>query len=218
MHKQIAHFHYLTQDIPGVGHETLAELACKGGVEWVQLRVKEQGYEDWLDTAWEVKKICNRFGAKLIINDNIEIAREVGADGVHLGKNDFPPAMARMALGPSKIIGGTANTFEDIQMLHLADVDYIGLGPFRFTETKKNLSPQLGIDGYRTLAERCKTADLNLPLIAIGGIKTKDINGLLEAGVHGVAISSGINKSDAPSKQAANFINQIQHYYSALNT
>ncbi len=100
--------------------------------------MKNKSYEEWLQIAKEVKSVCDKYQTILIINDNAEIAKEIDADGVHLGKNDMSVAEARAILGKDKIIGGTANTVEDIEYLQSAGVDYIGLGPYKFTETKKS--------------------------------------------------------------------------------
>ena len=109
-----------------------------------------------------------------ILNDRVELAALIGADGVHLGKNDMSPMEARSILGPQAIIGGTANTFDDILRLIDESVDYIGLGPFRFTSTKKNLSPVLGIEGYAHIFQLCKEHNINIPIVAIGGLDKSD--------------------------------------------
>ena len=190
MHKIISRLHYITQDISEYSHTFLAEEACKGGVNWVQLRVKGKSFEEWTKIAKEVKEVCVRYNAKLIINDNVIIAKEVEADGVHLGKEDMNPVEARKTLGDHFIIGGTANTEEDVKRLNNAKVDYIGLGPFRFTSTKKNLSPVLGLAGIKKIGFFSKA-----PVIAVGGIQMEDIKSLMEAGVFGCAVSSAINLS-----------------------
>jgi thiamine-phosphate pyrophosphorylase len=187
---KISRFHYLTQDMPYLSHPELIEIACAGGIRWVQLRVKNKLPEEWLIIAEQAKEICDRYNAILIINDNVEIAKAVGAHGVHLGKGDMSIDAARELLGMEKIIGATANTLEDILRLDKAGVDYIGLGPFRFTDTKKNLSPVLGVEGYE---EVLKQYSGSIPVIAIGGIVLEDIKPLFNSGVHGVAVSSAIN-------------------------
>ena len=135
---------FITHQTDTISYLHSAELVLKGGCKWVQLRMKEASTEEIKKTAFKVRKLCKLYNATFIIDDHVVIAREVGADGVHLGKNDLPVAEARKIVGNSFIIGGTANTFEDIEHLVSAGADYIGLGPFRFTETKKNLSPVLG--------------------------------------------------------------------------
>lgn len=205
----ISRLHYLTQSLPDRSHARLAAEACRGGVDWVQLRLKGASAADWAAQARETLAVCRQHGARLIINDNVALARDMDADGVHLGKTDMPPARARQLLGPGKIIGGTANTWDDIRALAQAGVDYIGLGPFRFTPTKENLSPVLGLAGYRLILDQCRLAGLQLPLIAIGGITADDVPALMGEGLHGVAVSAAINKSANPAASASTLIQQI---------
>lgn len=200
MHKYISKLHYITQHVEGSAHAALAEEACRGGVDWVQLRVKGSGHEAWLSIAREVKVVCEKYNAKLIINDNVQVAKEIEAYGVHLGKEDTSPIEARKILGNDFIIGGTANTLEDVRRLEECGVDYIGLGPYRFTETKEKLSPILGLEGIVAIAAATK-----LPVIAIGGIKQEDVRMLMEHGVHGIAVSSAINLAANRADAAAKF-------------
>jgi len=162
------------------------------GVDWVQVRVKDLDKTQWLAVAKCAVDICKRQHVVCIINDNPHIALESGADGVHLGKNDMSPLEARTILGNDKIIGGTANTFDDIQKLVAQGVDYIGLGPFRFTTTKKNLSPILGLEGYKTIIEESKSKGITTPIVAIGGITGDDIFDILKTGIYGFAFSGYI--------------------------
>ena len=185
-----------------------AEKACKGGVRWVQLRVKNKPADEWQAIALETKKVCAQYGATFIVNDNVEIAKAVDADGVHLGKEDMQPDEARKILGNNFIIGGTANTMDDIRRLNEMNVDYIGLGPFRFTSTKANLSPVLGINGYAEIILQCAIENTQIPVIAIGGIQLTDIEGLLQTGVNGIAVSSAIAGAEDIEVAARNFIEQ----------
>ncbi|MCC9137948.1 thiamine phosphate synthase [Pontibacter silvestris] len=189
----ISKLHFITQAVNGNSHAEAAKAACAVGADWVQLRVKHQPEALWKEEALQTKAICQKYGSTFIINDNVALAAEVDADGVHLGKTDMSPAEARMLLGSGKIIGGTANTFEDVQRLVAQGVDYVGLGPFRFTSTKDNLSPILGLEGYQNILQQCHSANISIPVIAIGGIATADVAPLLAAGVYGIAISSAIN-------------------------
>lgn len=110
---------------------------CRAGANWIQLRLKNESFDTVLKTAIAAKAICDSFKVTLIINDFPEVAKQVDACGVHLGKEDTCPLDARAILGTQKIIGGTANTLEDCQILLQKQVDYIGLGPLRFTHTKR---------------------------------------------------------------------------------
>lgn len=205
----ISRLHYITQAIPGYTHAQLAARACAGGVDWVQLRLKQASAEQWQQEARDTLAVCRQHGARLIINDNVELAREIDADGVHLGKTDMPPARARQLLGAGKIIGGTANTLADIEALAEAGVDYIGLGPYRFTTTKENLSPVLGLAGYQQLLAQCRRRGLQLPIIAIGGLIPADVVPLRQAGVYGLAVSAAINKSADPVAAARKLVQAL---------
>lgn len=181
-------------------------LALEGGCKWVQLRMKDAPDEQVAQLGVQARGLCDRYGAKLILDDRVELVAKTGADGVHLGKNDMPIAQAREILGPGKIIGGTANTFEDIVAHWKAGVDYIGCGPFRFTTTKKNLSPILGLEGYRDIVARMKDAGITLPLVAIGGITAEDIPAILETGVDGIAVSGTVLRAEDPAAEMAKLI------------
>lgn len=204
----ISKFHYLTQDLPRISHQELAEIACKNGVRWLQLRVKNKDFSEWLQIAKDVKQICHSFQATLIINDNVEIAKEVGADGVHLGKNDTSVLEARKILGNSKIIGTTANTLQDILEHQSNGVDYVGLGPYKFTHTKEKLNPILGLDGYLNII-KFSDAQIKIPIIAIGGIQLEDVKPLINTGVYGVAVSSVVNLSEQKEKIIEAFLKEL---------
>ena len=186
-----------------------AERACRGGVRWVQLRVKNQPYAIWKQLALQTQAVARRYGATLLINDNPRLAQDIGADGVHLGQADMPPAEARAMLGATFIIGGTANTFADVQRHAAAGVDYVGLGPFRFTSTKEKLSPILGLAGYADILRQCRAAGLAVPIVGIGGVMLADVPALLETGLHGVAVSGAIGAAAEPSAAAAQFVEHL---------
>ena len=150
-------------------------------------------------TATIVQAMCKRCGATFIIDDDVMLARRIGADGVHLGKEDMPIAKAREILGRGYIIGATVNSFEDIAgVVSGADPDYFGCGPLRFTTTKQRLAPILGIEGYREIMCRMRAAEIAIPLVAIGGVTKEDIPSLLRCGVAGIALSGSILQADDP--------------------
>lgn len=190
---KIPRFHCLTQDLDGVSHRELAHAALLGGAKCIQLRTKGQSLDEWVRIARDVGEICEEFGATFIVNDSVDVALRVKAHGVHLGKGDWSPKDARAELGANAIIGGSANTFADIKRLVQMDVDYIGLGPFKYTTTKGNLSPVLGLEGIQKVVEDVKQLRTELPIIAIGGIAPRDVPFLLELGVYGVAVSAAVN-------------------------
>lgn len=200
---------FISHHFEGISYLDSIRLALEGGCRWVQLRMKDTPNEVLLENAIKAKKMCRQYGATFIIDDNVAIVKEVGADGVHLGKNDMPVADARKILGDSFIIGGTANTIEDVRNLAQAGADYIGCGPFRFTTTKKNLSPILGLDGYREIVRRMREEEINLPIVAIGGITYDDLSPILETGVSGIAISGSILRAESPIDEMRKYVDTI---------
>jgi thiamine-phosphate pyrophosphorylase len=185
----LSRLYFITMDNGPVGPLEQIAQACKAGVRLIQLRMKEVGDEEFLATAREAMKICSGWNSRLIINDRVGIAVAVGADGVHVGKEDLSVGEARALLGAGKIVGGTANTLEDIRAHHSGGADYIGLGPYRYTATKKKLSPILGLEGYRRVMGDMAEEGIDLPVYAIGGIGVADVRPLVDAGAYGVAFS-----------------------------
>ncbi|MDH6533874.1 thiamine phosphate synthase [Parabacteroides sp. 52] len=190
------------------------ETALKGGCKEIQLRMKDATAEEVEATGKDALKLCQSAGAKLYIDDHVEVCKILKADGVHLGKQDMPVDKARVLLGEGYIIGGTANTWEDIQRLVIMKADYIGLGPFRFTTTKKHLSPILGLEGYRRIVASCRQHAIHLPLFAIGGIRAEDIPALLQTGISGIALSSSILTAADPVEETKKIIHIINTYRS----
>ena len=175
-----------------------ARLALEGGCRWIQLRMKDQPLNLVEATARKVQALCKEYDAIFIIDDYVELVQYLHADGVHLGLKDMPIKQAREQLGEEYLIGGTANTFEDICRLAGQGVDYIGCGPFRFTTTKKNLAPVLGLDGYRRLTALMREKGIDLPVVAIGGIGFDDIPRILQTGVSGIALSGSVLRAEDP--------------------
>ena len=173
-------------------------LALEGGCRWIQLRMKDATEEDILPVALEAQRMCKEVGATFIIDDHVELVKRIKADGVHLGKKDMPIAEARKILGDDFIIGGTANTFEDVRAHYEAGANYIGCGPFRFTTTKKGLSPILGLEGYISISSQMKAEGIDLPIVAIGGITAEDIPMIMQTGVTGIALSGAVLNADDP--------------------
>lgn len=188
-------------------YEDSAKIALEGGCRWIQLRIKDAEEKFLEQMALRVQSMCREYGATFIIDDNVLLAKKIGADGVHLGKNDMSVAQARQILGEKFIIGGTVNSFEDI-LYHLKNgtPDYFGCGPFRFTSTKKNLAPVLGFEGYRNIVLKMREKGVDMPLVAIGGITKEDIPQLLECGINGIALSGSIINAENPVREMADVI------------
>ncbi len=153
----------------------------------------------------EAKVITDRFGAKLIINDQPQVALRASAFGVHLGKEDMDPAQAREIVGENLLIGGSTNTLDDILRQADKGVNYVGLGPFRFTQTKSNLNPVLGLSGIAAIVNELQKRHIILPVIAIGGITLDDVAALRQTGIYGVAVSGEITRSTDKKNLVAAF-------------
>lgn len=170
--------------------------ALDNGCDWIQMRFKHQKPKKAMALAEAIKFLCEEYLANFIINDNVHLAKQINADGVHLGLSDMGVAEARAILGKTKIIGATANTFEDIVSQVNNGCDYIGLGPFQHTKTKSKLSPLLGIEGYHSIISQMKQSQIDIPVYAIGGITLGDVDTLIKTGIHGIAVSAIITKID----------------------
>lgn len=197
---------FITHSNERYDHVEGAKLALQGGCRWIQLRMKDAMEIDFLRAAKKIRRLCDEYHATFILDDHVEWVGFTGADGVHLGKNDMPVDEARKMLGRNRIIGGTANTFEDVERLSRQGADYIGCGPFRFTTTKKNLSPVLGLEGYRSITAQMKAHDIQLPIVAIGGILHQDIPAIMQTGVTGIAVSGAILNAKNPVEEMRLFI------------
>ena len=185
-------------------------LALEGGCKWVQLRMKDATDDEVRPIAIEAQRLCRENGATFIIDDRVALVKEIHADGVHLGKEDMPIAEARQILGDDYIIGGTANTLDDIKRHYASGANYIGCGPFRFTTTKKRLSPILGLDGYKSIVEGMKREGIDLPIVAIGGITADDVPSILATGVTGIALSGAILNADNPVDETQRFVGMVR--------
>ena len=205
--------YFISQAYKTTTHLDSIIKACEVGVRWIQLRIKDKHSVEIEKIAKAGRNICNYYRARLIINDDPYLAKSIGADGIHVGKEDMPVEMVRRFVGKKMLIGATANTFEDIVDHYKKDADYIGLGPFRFTETKENLSPILGVESYRKILRKCMKEDIDIPVFAIGGIQMKDIAGLLRTGVYGIAVSSLLALSDDHRRTATEIDKKIRNHH-----
>lgn len=197
---------FITHENQRFGYVEGAEMALRGGCKWVQLRMKDATDNKFLSIGRKVAALCRSYNATFLLDDRVHLVAELGADGVHLGKNDMPISEARRILGNEKIIGGTANTFADVQHLAAQGADYIGCGPFRYTPTKRNLAPILGLEGYQNILKQMQQAGISLPLIAIGGIVSTDIAALRGIGVNGIAVSGAVLEAADPIKEMKKLI------------
>ena len=186
--------------------------ACASGIRWIQLRMKAASDAEVLAAAVAAKPICAAHDCMLLINDRVEVAMAAGVQGVHLGQLDMAVGEARRLLGADKIIGGTANTMAQLREHYRQGADYIGLGPYRYTTTKKNLSPVLGLEGYRASVAGLRAEGVDIPVVAIGGIGAADVAALLATGLHGVAFSGMLVHAGDPAALVRSLRNDIKSY------
>ncbi len=205
--KDMLPLQFITHHTERYSYLDSARMALEGGCKWIQLRMKDADEKELKETALKVQEMCKQHEATFIIDDHVELVKEIKADGVHLGKNDMPVAEARQFLGEEFLIGGTANTFDDIMMHFNASADYIGCGPFRFTTTKKNLSPILGLEGYKAIIDRLTEMRIRIPVVAIGGITYDDIPDIMNTGIHGIALSGTILNAANPVEETQRILN-----------
>ena len=197
-----AKIYYISQGKTTEEHLANISDVVEAGCKFVQLRLKGVSEEDYTKAGIKAQQICAVKNALLFINDNIQVAKNCNADGVHLGLTDERPAKAREVLSKGKLVGGTANTLEHCLQLINEGVDYIGLGPYRYTTTKKNLSPVLGLEGFENIKnELVKRGDLT-PIYAIGGIEKVDFESIYNIGINGIAVS-GILSNKSKNELAA---------------
>ena len=163
-----------------------ARMALEGGCKWIQLRMKDAPLDEVEAVALQLKPLCKEHEAILILDDHVELAKKLEVDGVHLGKKDMPIDQARQILGEAFIIGGTANTFEDVLL---------------------NLSPVLGLEGYVSILAQMQKAHIELPVVAIGGITYEDIPAILRTGVNGIALSGTILRANDPVEETRRILN-----------
>ncbi|WP_294243429.1 thiamine phosphate synthase [uncultured Chryseobacterium sp.] len=181
---------YISQGVTKAEQEFNIKKALNNGVQWVQVRWKNASQEELTILCEQSMKLCSEYNAVCIINDHVQVAKDIDADGVHLGLKDTAVEKARQILGENKIIGGTANMFSDVLQRMAESCDYIGLGPLRFTSTKEHLSPILGFEGYEKIIRDLREKSIEIPKIfAIGGVLLEDTERLQQSGIYGVAVS-----------------------------
>lgn len=183
--------------------ETVILQAVKGGVSYVQLREKDVSTRFFIEEALNIRKILRPYHVPLIINDRVDVALAGGADGVHIGQEDMPYAMARRLLGPEAIIGLSVETWEDVEASQELDVNYIGVSPVFATPTKTDTKDAWGLEGLHRIK-----AFSRHPVVAIGGIHPANVKEVLDAGADRVAVVSAICASDDP-EAAAKELNAI---------
>lgn len=195
---------YLVTDRPlslGRDIDWIVEEAVKGGATMVQLREKDCSTREFIELAAKLKETLKPLGVPLLINDRVDVALAVDADGVHIGQSDMPYETARKLLGPDKIIGLSVENMDDIRVANGLDVDYVGISPVYSTHTKTDTAAPFGLDGLR------EAVKLSVhPTVAIGGMNMKTAKDVMACGTDGIAVVSAIVSADSPCEAARNLL------------
>jgi thiamine-phosphate pyrophosphorylase len=170
--------------LSGLSHAEQVARLCEGGATFVQIREKHLSPREFYREAEAALKVARSFGAKLVVNDRADIALAVGADGVHLGQDDMPPAAARALMGEAAVLGFSTHGVEQAAEAAGLPVDYVAIGPVFATSSKEKPDPLVGLEGVR----RVRAATGALPLVAIGGISPETARAVLQAGADSVAV------------------------------
>jgi len=197
MKKYISKFHYLTQDLPERSHVEQVKIACEAGVNWIQYRCMTKTTEELIAEINQIAEICDEWGATLILTNHYHLLDKVDAQGVHIEDFEADFLAIRNVIGADKTLGASAtNLGKLLWVQNFGVVDYCGYGPFAYTNTKPNNKPLLGFEGYRALQNEL---NINIPVIAVGGITLADVTPLMETGIYGIAVSSAVNLAINPS-------------------
>lgn len=199
---------YLVTDRPlALGRDIawVVEEAVKGGVTMVQLREKDIDTRDFIRLGLELKAVLKPLGIPLIINDRVDVALAIDADGVHIGQSDMPYDIARKLLGPDKIIGLSVENMEEVEEANAIDVDYIGISPVYLTATKTDTAAAFGLDGVR------KATALSVhPSVGIGGMNLSTSAEVMRCGADGVAVVSAIMSADSPAEASSKLLEEVE--------
>jgi thiamine-phosphate pyrophosphorylase len=207
MKKYISKFHYLTQDLPHRSHLEQVIIACEAGINWVQYRCLTKSDEELIAEINDIAAVCDEWGATLILTNHYHLLDKVDAQGVHIEDFDADWASIRQIIGDEKTMGASATNIESLlRVQNSGAVDYSGYGPFAHTDTKPNNKPLLGFEGYRELSSH---AEIDIPVIAVGGVRLGDVDALFETPIHGIAVSAAINLAVNPEQAARDFYRKI---------
>ena len=196
MKKYIEKLQFITHDIPQHTHIEQVDIACQAGAKWIQYRCLTKSDAELLLDLDTIASICDDWGTTLIVTDHVHLKGKADIQGFHIENINADFIALRKQLGDEFTLGGSANTLENLIRLAEEGVDYAGFGPFGVSKTKANDMPLLGIHGYSRAIKQLKLLGLELPIIAVGGVKLKDVSSLLKAGIHGIAVSSAINQDE----------------------
>jgi thiamine-phosphate pyrophosphorylase len=207
MKKYISKLHYLTQDLPNRSHLEQVSIACEAGANWIQYRCLSKTDDELIDEINDIAAVCDDWGATLILTNHYHLLDRVDAQGVHIEDFDADFEEIRLSIGDDKTLGASATNIAALQDVQQSGVvDYCGYGPFAHTDTKPNNKPLLGFEGYREIQ---KHTEIDIPVIAVGGIQLNDVEHLLETRVYGIAVSAAVNLAVDPGRALKAFYKKI---------
>lgn len=209
MKKYIEKLHFITHDIPQSSHIEQAQVACEAGAKWIQYRCLSKADNELLADINIIAEICDDWGATLIVTNHIHLKGKADIQGFHIEDMDADFIALRKQIGEEFTLGGSANTVKNLIRLANESADYAGFGPFKVTTTKPNNSPLLGVKGYAVAIAALRLANIDFPVLAVGGVTLADIPQLLATGIYGIAASSAIN-------QAENMYESYHDFYKAI--
>jgi thiamine-phosphate pyrophosphorylase len=196
------------EELSGVPHRDVAAEALEGGAPMVQLRDKRGDVRHLYEEALAIRRLCRRHGGCFIVNDRVDLALAVEADGVHLGQEDLPVPLARRLLKPGMLLGVSTHSVEEARAAEESGADYIGFGPVFATRSKGGTGPVVGIAGIRNVR-----AAVRVPVMAIGGIRAEDVGDVLRAGADGIAVISAVVGSGDIAAACRQFLARIRDHW-----
>lgn len=207
--KYIEKLQYITHDFPHLSHVAQVQMACEAGAKWIQYRCLSKTDEELLTEINLIAEICDDWGTTLVVTDHIHLNGKADIQGFHIEDMEADFTILRKLVGDDITLGGSANTLENIIRLANEGADYAGFGPFAHTETKPNDLQVLGVEGYSVILKKLKALSVEIPILAVGGVKIADVESLMQIGIHGIAVSGAINLAD-------DFIEAYQDFYDAV--
>jgi thiamine-phosphate pyrophosphorylase len=209
MKKFIEKLQFISHDLDTLTHIQQAQIACEAGAKWVQYRCLTKNDAELLEDIQAIAEICDDWGATLIVTDHVHLNGKADIQGFHIEDMDADFIALREQLGPDITIGGSSNTVGGLIRLAHEGVDYAGFGPFSVTTTKPNNADLLGVEGYAAGMQKLQEMNIDLPVLAVGGVTLDDVDALMQTGVFGIAASAAIN-------QAPDMANAYRDFYDKL--
>jgi len=207
--KYIEKLHYITQDIPRLTHIEQVQLACEAGAKWIQYRCLSKADDELLTDINAIAEICDDWGTTLIVTNHIHLNGKADIQGFHIEGMDADFVALRKQVGDDITLGGSANKLEDLIRIAEEGADYASLGPFAATENKPYSYSLITVENYKSITDELKKSGVSFPVLAVGGIKIYDVEGLMQTGIYGIAVSGAINFAD-------DFIEAYQDFYEAV--